>query len=452
MVGGLSYQTVVNNNNNNNNNNNTLYLLMFVTKFVCLFFSEADQEIAYRANLLDCPVISSDSDFFIYDLKQGYIPLEHLDWRSGSIEARLFKCEKLSQHLKIPKDLLPLLASLLGNDCISFDVLSPFYKALRGLIPIEDRIWRTATFLSKHRQAWLTPALNLVPEYSRRKRLEQALVISIQSYRHCVRLCHPPLKPWISKIRKGLFPIVCVNALIIGKQFLRVQVEDFSAVSANQCSLELRRFMYGIMRDELEAAENRPHAQRASVIEWDRDGEELQNDRVQPCDHVQGFGQLPSLRTVPDLEIAERRTLCLTLLELNTNREIQSLPDKVKLFAGSLRFWFNHAQPAVKTNHLCALLICFFKLTEDKRLQNSQALNSRRRPQQALPFDLAAQHSFAQWQCVMQEAMDLNLLLQKPLHTPLIRHLYDGLLVQNLVWKLEKGKTIYVSYVNVSGL
>ena len=108
---------------------------MFVTKLVCLFFSEADQEIAHQANLLDCPVISSDSDFFIYDLKQGYIPLKHLDWRSGSIKARLFKSEKLSRHLKIPKDLLPPLASLLGNDYISFEVLSPFYRALRGLIP-----------------------------------------------------------------------------------------------------------------------------------------------------------------------------------------------------------------------------------------------------------------------------------------------------------------------------
>ena len=418
------------------------------------FFSEADQEIAYRANLLDCPVISNDSDFFIYDLKQGYIPLKHLDWRSRSIEARLLKREKLSRHLQIPRDLLPPLASLLGNDCISFDVLSPFHKALRGLIPIEDRIWRTATFLSKHRQAWLTPALNLVPEYSRRKRLEQALVISIQSYRHCVRLCHPPLKPWISKIRKGLFPIVCMNALIIGKQFLRVQVEDFSAVSANQCSLGLRRFMYGIMRDELEAAENRPHAQGASVIEWDRRGIGLQNYRVQPCDHVQGFGQLPSLRTVPDLEIAERHRLCLTLLESNTDL-VLNLPAELQLFAASLRFWIKHAKPSVEESHLRALLICSLRLNEGERLRDVGASKSTGRPRTREfqpPFDLAAQHSFAQWQCVMQEAVHLNLLLQEPLHTPLIRHLYDGLLVQDLVWKLEKGKTIYVSYVNVSGL
>ena len=433
-----------------NNNNNTL----FVTKFVCSFFSEADQEIAYRANLLDCPVISSDSDFFIYDLKQGYIPLEHLDCSSGSIEARLFKSENLSQYLKIPKDLLLPLASLLGNDYISCEVLSPFDIALKTLIKIQDNIWRIATFLLKHSEAWLTAALNLVPEHNRSE-LKQALEISIQSYRHCAGLCHPALKPWISEIRRGSFPIVCVNALIIGKQFLRVQVEDFSAVSANQSSLELRRFMYGIMRDELEAAaENRPHAQGTSVMEWDRRGKGLLDDRVQPCDHVQGFGQLPSLRTVPDLEIAERHRLCLTLLESNTDL-VLNLPPELQLFAASLRFWIKHAKPSVEESHLRALLICSLRLNEGERLRDVGASKSTGRPRTREfqpPFDLAAQHSFAQWQCVMQEAMDLNLLLQKPLHTPLIRHLYDGLLLQDLVWKLEKGKTIHVFYVNVSGL
>lgn len=43
----------------------------------CVF--EADEHIARRANQLNCPVISDDSDFFVYDLKGGLIPLSSLN-------------------------------------------------------------------------------------------------------------------------------------------------------------------------------------------------------------------------------------------------------------------------------------------------------------------------------------------------------------------------------------
>ena len=429
-------------------------------------FSEADQEIASLANLWDCPVISNDSDFFIFDLKQGYIPLKHLDWSSEPLTADLFKSEKLSRHLNIPKDLLPLLASLLGNDYVSFEALSPFNVALKRLQPPYQRSkknWRVqgvASFLSKASSLvdGLEAVMRVVPGQGH-SNLRVTLETSIQTYKdldcklasyfesgdaHSVLKSrgHAAVEPWVlGKFRQGLFACMCVNALVVGKQFLRVQVEDFRAVSANQCSLELRRFMYGIMRADVEAAENRPHAQGTSVMEWDRRGIGLQNYRVQPCDHVQGFGQLPSLRTVPDLEIAERHRLCLTLLESNTDL-VLNLPAELQLFAASLRFWIKHAKPSVEESHLRALLICSLRLNEGERLRDVGASKSTGRPRTREfqpPFDLAAQHSFAQWQCVMQEAVHLNLLLQEPLPTPRSRHLYDGLLVQDLVLDLKTG-------------
>ena len=453
-------------------------LFLWVSNVSTFFFSEADQEIASLANLWNCPVISNDSDFFIFDLKQGYIPLKHLDWSSKPLTADLFKSEKLSQHLKIPKDLLPLLASLLGNDYVSYEDLFEFHEAMKRVSQGINKTSRIANFLRSKAnllQKGLAPVLNLV-QGEDDKKLQQALETSMQSYRDkgnnlasyfqgaiegeidsvlVAQSSSLPLEPWVvSKYREGLFPKACMNTLTVGKQFLRVQVENFSVLSANQCSLKLRQFMYGITRDEAAAAESQPEVQSASVEEWDRHGNELQNYQVQPCDHIEGFGQLPSLCTVPDLEIAERRRLCLMLLESSTDL-IQSLPAELQLFAASLRFWINHAQPAIKGSHLRALLICSLKLTEDERLPDAGASKSRRHPhtQEFQPsFDLEAQHSFAQWQCVIQEAVHLNLVLQEPLHTPLIRHLYDGLLVQDLVWKLEKGKTTCISYVNVSEL
>lgn len=41
---------------------------------------EADAYIASKANSVGCPVISLDSDFFIFDLKYGYIPFDSIGW------------------------------------------------------------------------------------------------------------------------------------------------------------------------------------------------------------------------------------------------------------------------------------------------------------------------------------------------------------------------------------
>ena len=45
--------------------------------FQCNF--EADYQLAMLANELKCPLLSCDSDFFIYDLTHGYISIDYID-------------------------------------------------------------------------------------------------------------------------------------------------------------------------------------------------------------------------------------------------------------------------------------------------------------------------------------------------------------------------------------
>ncbi|XP_032529978.2 protein asteroid [Danaus plexippus] len=105
---------------------------------VCAF--EADDEIAALARYFDCPVLSYDSDFFIYNVK--YIPFNTLEVKAQSIEekdnkffaleCRLFTVEYFCKHFgDLQPELLPLLATLLGNDYVKKRVFNKFFSQLK---------------------------------------------------------------------------------------------------------------------------------------------------------------------------------------------------------------------------------------------------------------------------------------------------------------------------------
>ena len=92
--------------------------------------SEADSEIASLAAAWNCAVLGNDSDFFIFDIEGGYIPLSFFGWKSNPLTAKIYHRSKLASRFRIRPQLLPLLASLTGNDYVSADALMDFNSAL----------------------------------------------------------------------------------------------------------------------------------------------------------------------------------------------------------------------------------------------------------------------------------------------------------------------------------
>lgn len=99
--------------------------------FQCNF--EADYELASLANELKCPLMSCDSDFFIYNLIHGYLSIDYIDLnvkrlnefvnQFGYIPCKLFSLSKLIECLKsnleiaeLKHEYLAIFAVLLGND------------------------------------------------------------------------------------------------------------------------------------------------------------------------------------------------------------------------------------------------------------------------------------------------------------------------------------------------
>lgn len=55
------------------------------------------------------------------------------------------------------------------------------------------------------------------------------------------------------------------------------------------------------------------------------------------------------------------------------------------------------------------------------------------------PFDRRAAQSFAQWQCVLRDAVHLNFVLLEPIETPCIYKTFNGRLAHYLQNELDQG-------------
>ena len=87
---------------------------------------EADCELAALASEWRCPVLSKDSDFFIFNLPAGLLHLDHFQWdevqmRGGSsyIPCKQYTTSRFCTFFNITPELLPVFASLARNDYIN---------------------------------------------------------------------------------------------------------------------------------------------------------------------------------------------------------------------------------------------------------------------------------------------------------------------------------------------
>lgn len=108
---------------------------------------DADRDIHKLANDLKCPVLSRDSDFFIFDLHHGYIPFDSLPFNSifdgtdaHQFEIKVYVIENLWKKFPYLRRNMALLATVLGNDYLSQQ--SNVYKMLISVIILDFLIAR----------------------------------------------------------------------------------------------------------------------------------------------------------------------------------------------------------------------------------------------------------------------------------------------------------------------
>ncbi|NXQ85692.1 ASTE1 protein, partial [Nyctibius grandis] len=453
-------------------------------------FAEADREIAGLANRWGCPVLSLDSDFYIFELAAGYCPLTHFQWQSvcaggGAqgcyVPARCFSAERFCRHFShLNRSLLPLFAVMHGNDYLDAAALEVFFSKVRlprgcaaGKGVKHVRLQGLLSWLSQFAEP--AEAVDNVLKYLRkhqREEIRELLCTAVEDYTpadvnleafcqdgkyECEAARKADLPQWVlDALAQGKLAPFISDALILRSTFLHVQVENMQRPSAHSTALPIRRVIYGLLLKASQKTEAASPSKQTSelpvVCEFDRLQKTLKKTFVPaaslPTDFCDDHFPLDKLMEVP---MSHRQMLLLETLGVKMSF-LESIPSHLQLPVAVTCYWIRCSEPKVKLHQLKALLLMIVSgelhritndpdptvvCAEDDSIAYHEFLKWKEKKLQNKDFDLDAAHSFCQWQCCLQMGLYLNQLLCTPLSEPDLSRLYSGTLVHRLYQELK---------------
>ncbi|XP_008428844.1 single-strand DNA endonuclease ASTE1 [Poecilia reticulata] len=413
-------------------------------------FAEADQEIAALASEWRCPVLSNDSDFFVFDLPGGFLPISHFHWREvrqsgsrSSVSCRRYYTSSFCSFFGLRRQLLPAFAALAGNDYVKLRGIdwTRFVQAgtgteacgrLEGLL-----CWLKGLQESRGPLEVLEEALGLLGDLSGDKReLLQNLRLGMEEYqlgRSALSrfFLHgaPPEFPALEQ-EAGLVPgwmlLPVTQARLSGNvldvlRLLRMNlgfgIETQELPSANQTSRPLRQVMYGLLLGK---------DRSSPVVEFDRAGLGPISVPVEPT--FTRTSQRLRLDSLPQVALSDRLNVLLEALGV-TQESLRLLPPQLQLPAAVSCYWLQTAQPPPDLQR--ALLLGMSNTPRSTAaFQNKSGIQK---------VDVDVSHAFSQWQACLKDAAQLNQLLGLPLPEPDVSRLYQGTLVHQLVHRMRSG-------------
>ncbi|GAB1606738.1 protein asteroid homolog 1-like [Argonauta hians] len=388
---------------------------------------EADSQIMLLANQWNCPVLSNDSDFYIYDLTGGFISLDSVDYNpktatgedepSGKpykfLDCKFYHNQNFVDLFPgLNKSLLPLFSTLCGNDYVSSTGV--FDKFFDNIKKAPDNFGRaiasrknSAKFLSVlcwlHEQESLKDATaNILKFYktSDRQKLLTLIRRSISSYIDVVscfdmkeffekdNLVFKPegLKKFHAKckvpewfrhnLKRYQVPSSFVNAIRLRRMILMSQVEHMSYPSVYCCSTYIRQIIYGILL--LDSIGNKS-SEEIFIVEYDRVDCSYEKKKTRPIFTLPDFGPLPSLTDLASVSAELKREIMLHVF--GTDLEfLEQFPEELKIVACGVVYWVKHANPKIHKAMVTALVVCniylWIKLSKDKNKENNLVCQS----------------------------------------------------------------------------
>ncbi|XP_065154677.1 single-strand DNA endonuclease ASTE1-like [Paramisgurnus dabryanus] len=434
---------------------------------------EADWEIAALANQWDCPVLSNNRDFYIFNIKRGILPTGKFWWRNVKVNRGTNKKYILTKHFTVErlcasfnhmnKDLLAIFACILGNDYMNlqkiihlrweaYSVRSGDFSHIDGLL----------TWLSKFPgpEAAIDGVLKLMTDNEEKVTVREALFKGIKEYKltkgslaqyflsKTPATCTGPLRAlptWTLKhLHEGKIGSFIVDILALKRVMLNPQVEDFQQPSSNETSRPIRQVVYGlVLLGELQTEDKLVAAAKAStgtdkcyVTEYDRQGLTLTSSEVEAIETKVKEGlRLETLWKEPH---PLRLQILLETLDVSS---VRGIPLHLQLQVFATRYWLVNAKPQPNLLHLWGLLLgmVYGRLNTLARTQIDRQLKRKGRGKIYLDHEVA--YLYSQWQSCLRWSLCLNQLLCRPLPEPECARLYFGTLVHQAVREFERGIT-----------
>ena len=398
----------------------------------CLFVADcdADVDIACLAIHHQCPVVSNDSDFYIFPLLHGYIPYSRFHWRNakgnvtvvyGEFYSYQLFCEQFGVH---DASLLTVIPVIVGNDTIIqldteyLNMIMP-RDVYTGML-IENAIKYVASFTtfeccltSLRKQKLFDMIENIQNAY-----YDYFFLPHFKPRASSVTLARcrdgSPLPSFIlKKYRKGNFLPFVIDVLWIHWGYFNVAVEDM--LSEPWCcliSIPIRKAIYGILCGS-----------DVCVSESQRSAYELTQEegKINGISHVTYDGKqipLPTLQSC-GLEIDKEygKKILFGILDAK-EEDFKNVPKDYELLLVITHYWYKHCT----INNKNVLLKSFVLLLQLSMQNKIESLLSRRSRTAKLTlstqpvFPIASfAHAFAQWQSLYRDIKCLNELLQEPL-------------------------------------
>ncbi|CAL8354504.1 unnamed protein product [Arctogadus glacialis] len=418
-------------------------------------FGEADGQLAALAREWCCPVLSAATDFYIYDLPEGVLPLDHFlqsvkkSLAINEIHCKLYATTKFCTLFNIDPQLLPVFASLAKNNDVNLREINwiQFQPADRPRKSTKaDRLEGLLSWLrartDQTTEDTLTAAMALIPDMSQQAQTEAQTEVQTAMLEYRLPSSSlrgffsegtvPPLPAemlscvpdWVrAPLARGELSGDVLNVLVDRRRILGIQAELSDLQSSNLTSQPIRQVLYGLLLG----------LGRGAVREVDR--VELE---VQPL--VQGAAQQLRLATLPQADPAVRLQVCLETLgveeeTLGVEEEtLEGVPAHLRLPVAVTCYWLRRASP--EPTLLKALLMVMVQGELTRRTGKADGQHYTKHSKQ-LPDGVIA-HSFNQWQACLKDASQLNLLLCKPLPEPHYAWLYQGRLVHHRQKQLQE--------------
>lgn len=371
---------------------------------------EADYHIASLARAMKCPVLSYDSDFFIYDCL--YIPINTVTMecrkKQGKyvLECKLYRVERFLQKFGgMDKSLLPLVGTLLGNDYVNKNVFSNFFNQMKlpkkSSTKINDQqrtISALLHWLQPHTLESATARILSRLKYQDRERVAKIIEDSIEGFR-----CKPdyivdyfgllgnqkvnivPMETddrfanmyclidstdrakrkyyvpnwFIEKYRTGRLPSAFINLITKQTHLFQPQMGSIQLESNHSYTIPIIQVLFGLL-----TSPKKYHS--FSVL--GRSFTQITHSKEVPIYSIDGI-DFPPLEKLPELPQNTKSRIFYSALGIPPDH-VQLIQDNIpkewELIILSIVYWCNKANAAGDLNvsiiHIQSLIMCVIYL------------------------------------------------------------------------------------------
>ena len=368
---------------------------------------DADNLIAALANHHKCPVLSSDSDFFLFPLKCGVIYFDRYcnkETRRYSLFnidefKRQFRLQEYEQCLMIP--------TFFGNDFIKYPDITkePFERHLQRIASYNTCKEYMASGEHNIYRVTLRENFKLAKEFYSDLKLPSDLSDEYVLMKHP---CASAFPDWVFKAKH--FPSHLLSVYHRKSYLLPRVVEVIKMSSAWEMSRHIRRFLYGIVGipNVTEVIRKSSCSKLEEVF--------VSHKSTEPSISISDLTSI-------DGEKSSNLVLSILISEDAIKHIFNALPDdEWKLPLAATFYWYQHLDIplAQRSDLLKSLLLIFLRRFPEKEYPLLP-----RQPDTTEKY-WTALHAFAQWQCVYYDATALDCIAREPFPVTSPAFLYSG--------------------------